>query len=190
MKKAIDFLHQVNPLSEALRIYLYETMRSESLRKKVKLLRSGHICRHIYFVEKGLFRCYVRRGDKEICKWFMREGDVIISVNSFFNQVPAQETIESLEDSEVHSITYAELQTIYEKFPEFRRTGQWLTQQYYCQSELRADDLRMKPSEELYEDFIRDHPELNGRISDTHLSSYLGITIQTLMRIKRMRRPH
>ncbi len=188
MKIAIDFLEEIQsePLSEGLKVHLFETMRTDTIGKRVKLLRVGQVCERIFFVEKGLFRCFVRRGDEEICKWFMREGDVVISVNSFFNQVPSTETIESLERATIHSITYAQLEETYRLFPEFRRKGQKLTERYYCASEVRADDLRMKTAEELYQDWLRQHPRLAGRIRHKHLASYLGMSKQNLSRVKRL----
>jgi len=109
----------------------------------------------------------------------------MISVNSFFNRKQSTETIEALEESEVHWITFDQLQKIYELFPEFRRIGQRLTEIYYCASEVRADDLRMKQADELYSDWIRNQSELAGRIKKSYLASYFGITPPTLSRAKK-----
>lgn len=185
MKKVIGFLHSIHPLSEELKIYLYEHLKTQIIKKRVRVLRVGQVCDRIYFVEKGLFRCYVKRGEEEICKWFMKEGDLVISVNSFFNRLPSTETIETLEECEVHWITFAQLQTIYELFPEFRRIGQRVTEIYYCASEVRADDLRMKQADELYSDWITNQPELAGRVKKSYLASYFGITPPTLSRAKK-----
>ena len=168
-------------------MHLFEHLTSQTIQKRFKLLKPEHVCERIYFVEKGLFRCYVKRGDKEICKWFMREGDVVISVNSFFNQVRSTETIESLEECTVHSLTHAELEETYRLYPEFRCVAQKLTERYYCLSEVRADDLRMKPAEELYDDWVRQYPDLAQRVPGNDLASYLGISFQTLWRIQRQK---
>jgi CRP-like cAMP-binding protein len=188
MKPVVEFLHGIHPLPEGLKMHLFERLASQTIQKRFKLLKPGHISERIYFVEKGLFRCYVKRGDKEICKWFMREGDIVISVNSFFNQVRSTETIESLEECTVHSITHAELEETYRLYPEFRGVGQKVTERYYCLSEVRADDLRMKPAEELYDDWVRQYPELVDRVPGNDLASYLGVSFQTLWRIQRMRK--
>ena len=182
MKPVIEFLEGIHPLSEGLKMYLFEHLTLQTIQKRHKLLKPGHISGRIYFVVKGLFRCYVKRGDKEICKWFMREGDVVISVNSFFNQVCSTETIESLEECIVLSITYAELQEGYRLYPELRYIGQKLTEKYYCLSEVRADDLRMKGVEELYNDWVRQYPDLVERVPGNDLASYFGVSFQTLWR--------
>jgi len=185
MRKVVEFLHSIQPLSEELKIYLYDYLRTDIIQKKVRILRPGQICDRIYFVEKGLLRCFIRQGDEEICKWFMRAGDVVISVNSFFNQMPSTETIESLEECELHSITFAQLQELYRRHPEFRFIGQQLTETYYCRSEVRADNLIMKTSDERYIDLIRNYPELQKKkVPDKYLASYLGISPATYSRIK------
>jgi CRP-like cAMP-binding protein len=184
MKSLIGFLDSIRPMSEGLKMKLYEKLIREEFKKKHKLLRVGQKCERIYFVEKGLFRCYVRRGGEESCKWFMREGDVVISTVSFFKQVPSKETIEALEDCIVYSITFEELDALYRDFPEFLWFGKRLTEDYYCRFEETADNLRMKYIKELYSDWRINHPELAGRVTDTHLASYLGTTLSTLSRAK------
>jgi CRP-like cAMP-binding protein len=184
MRKVIEFLNFIQPLSEELKIYLYDSLRTETLPKKSRLLRPGSICERIYFVEKGLFRCFIRKKDEEICKWFMKEGDVVISVNSFFNQVPSTETIESIEACEIHSITFAQLQELYRRHPEFRSIGQKLTEIYYCRSEVRADNLIIKSTDERYNDLLRDQPDLAKRVPGKYLASHLGMSFQTFSRIK------
>jgi CRP-like cAMP-binding protein len=184
MRKVVEFLNSIQPLSEELKMYLYEYLRTDILSKKIRLLRPGQICDRIYFVEKGLLRCFIRRGDEEICKWFMKEGDVVISVNSFFNQEASTETIESIEECEVHSITFAQLQELYRRHPEFRLVGQQLTETYYCRSEVRADNLILKNSDERYIDLIRSYPDLEKRVPNKYLASHLGMSFATYSRIK------
>ena len=187
MKKVIEYLESICSFkfSSELKAYLLDVLQQQTIKRKTKVLRVGQIRDRIYFIEKGLFRCYVMRGDAEICKWFMREGNIMISVNSFFNRKDSTEIIEALEESEVYWITFAQLQEMYGLFPEFRRVGQRLTEIYYCASEVRADDLRMKNSDELYKDWIADNPELAGRINKSHIASYFGVTLSTLSRGKK-----
>ena len=60
-------------------------------------------------------RSYYINHDKEITGWFMKENDIIISVNSFFKREPSYEYIQTIEESILHYIHYDELQNIYKR---------------------------------------------------------------------------
>jgi CRP-like cAMP-binding protein len=124
------------------------------------------------------------RDGHDISSWFMKEGDVIISVDSFFQQKESYESIQALEDTTIHYISYAELQDIYRRFSEFNFIGRVLTERYYMQSEQRLFSIRMMRSQERYDYLMEHHPELVLRVPARHLASYLGLTEVTLSKIK------
>lgn len=154
------------------------------LPKKDYLLRAGHVSRNICFIAKGLLRCFYFKDGEEVSSWFMKEGDVIISVESFFTQKESYESIQALEDSLLYYITYDELQHLYRHFPEFNFIGRVLVERYYTLSEQRLFSLRMQRSQERYEYLLQHHPELVLRVPMKNLASYLGITEETLSRIR------
>ena len=117
----------------------------------------------------------------------MKEHDVIFSVESFLNQTPSYENIQTLEDSLLHYITYAELQYLYNTFPEFNFVGRALTEKYYQLSEQRLYSLRMQRAFEKY-NFLMDHfPQIIQRVPSKYIASYLGITEETLSRIRALK---
>ena len=184
MKQLLDLLNRIHPLSKPLEDFLGEHLKLKELRKKEFLLKAGHVSRYIYFIESGLLRCFYIRHEAEVCSWFMKEGDVIISVESFFTQRPSYESIQALEDCELYYISYDELQFIYRHFPEFNFTGRVLTEKYYTLSEQRLYSLRMQRGYERYQYIIEHFPELILRVPSKYLASYLGITEVTLSHIK------
>jgi CRP-like cAMP-binding protein len=185
MNKLVQHLHSIHPLPGSLREHLYSIVKTTDVRKKERLLKIGEVCTHIYFIEKGLFRCYYESGSTEVCAWFMKENDVIVSVGSFFTQSPSYQAICSMEESRVHSITFDELQRAYRLFPEFNFIGRKLTEKYYDLCEDRLYSLRMKKAAERYRYFLECQPELARRVPSTYIASYLGITSETLSRIKK-----
>jgi CRP-like cAMP-binding protein len=114
----------------------------------------------------------------------MREGDVIISVESFFRQSTSYESIQSLEDCELYYISYIELQEIYRNFPEFNFVGRALTERYFCLSEQKLYSIRMMRASERYEYLLQQFPELAMRVPAKYLASYLGITPEMFSKIK------
>jgi hypothetical protein len=79
----------------------------------------------------------MNRERAEVSSWFMKEGDVIVSVESFFKQKPSYESIQALEETTVHYISYDELQFIYKNFLEFNFVARVLAEHYYTLSEQR-----------------------------------------------------
>jgi len=184
MKELIAYLDSIYPLSKSVKEYLIEHLKEMEIRKKGFILKQGRICNSIYFVQTGLLRCFYNKDDKEINSWFMKEGDVIFSVESFLNQTPGRENIQALEDSILYYINYDELQFLYNNFPEFNFVGRVVTEKYYKLSEQRLFSLRMQKGKERY-NFILDHfPQIILRVPSKYIASYLGITEETLSRIR------
>ena len=187
METVIQFLNSIYPLSASCIAQLTELLRERTIEKKSLILKAGHICRNIYFIQQGLFRCYYLKADQEVCSWFMKEGDIIISVESFYRQVKSYESIQALEDCRVVYMTYDELQSLYHAFPEFNFVGRVLTEKYYCLSEKRLYAIRMMRSDEKYRFLLEYSPELILRVPAKYLASYLGLSEAHLSVIKSRR---
>ena len=184
METLLQNLQSIHPLSVALVTYLQNHLKCRQIDKRDYLLKAGHICRNIYFIEKGLFRCFYLKGNVEVCSWFMKQGDVIASVLSFFNQTPSYESIQAVEESVVHYIEHRELEYIYRNFPEFNYVGRVLVQKYYMLSEQRLYSLRMQRGMERYDFLMQHHSDLILRVPAKYLASYLGISEAHLSVIK------
>lgn len=184
MEALINYLNSIHPLTEEGINTFSGLLKVKELEKKDFLLKAGHICQNIYFIAQGLLRCYYIKGDHEVCSWFMKEGDIIISVESFFLQKSSYEYIQALEDCVLYYMHYKDLQTVYKQHPEFNFVGRVLTEKYYILSEQRLYSLRMQRSQERYDYLLEHHPELILRVPAKHLSSYLGITEVTMSKIR------
>lgn len=184
MKEFFEILNSIFPLSTELQEHLIKTLKLQTLQKKKFLLEEGEICKNIFFIEKGLIRCFYNQNSKEVCSWFMKEGDLIISVESFFRQKPSYEIIKVLEDCTLIGIQYDELQDMYKKFPEMNFIARVLTEKYYTLSEQRLYSIRMLRAPERYRYLIDNFSELVQRVPSKYLASYLSVSEETLSRIK------
>lgn len=184
MKTLFELLTALHPLSESLVQELIRQLRHMELKRKDYLLKAGRVCRNICFVEEGLLRCFYKRKGHEVSSWFMREGDVIISIESFYQQKESYESIQALEDCSLYYISYEVLQEIYGKFPEFNFIGRVLTEKYYTLWAQQLYALRMQQASERYQWLMEQHPELILRVPAKYIASYLGIDETTLSRIK------
>lgn len=179
-----SILEELTPLTADVKNYLNSRFKILELPKKHLLLKEGEICRNIYFILNGFSRAYYWKDDKEITSWFMGSGEVIISVHSFFTQSVSVENIQMLEDNTMISLSYEQLQYAYRAFPEFNTAGRVLTEQYYILSEERAIALRRFNARERYENLIKTHPGILQKASLGQIASHLGITQETLSRIR------
>lgn len=184
MEELLRYLEAIHPMSDELKQHLAGILKVREFPKKAYLLKAGHISKNICFIGKGLLRCFYIKDNHEVSSWFMKEGDVIVSVESFFAQKESYESIQALEDTLVFYITYAELQAIYRRYPEFNFIGRVLLEKYYMLSEQRLYSLRMQRSQERYDYLFQHHPDLLLRVPAKHLASYLGITEVTMSKIR------
>ena len=184
MSTLLAVVQALLPVSPALEAALAAVLRREEWPARHQLLKPGQVAHHLYFVEQGLVRGYTLHAGQEISSWFMCEGDFVISIVSFFTRQPSTEYLELLEPSVVFSISHAQLAELYRAFPEFNYVGRLLTERYYVQSEQRAYQLRTLPARERYSQLIREFPDLAQRVPLKYLASHLGITPETLSRLR------
>jgi CRP-like cAMP-binding protein len=181
----LQTLNFISPLSQALDKRFREYLIEEKLPKKHHLLREGQTAKKIYFINSGFARAYhnTRQG-RECTSWFMGQGDLMISVYSFYTQRPAAENIELLEDSELLSMTWNQLQAIYAEFPAYNFTGRLVTEKYYMLAEERTILLRTATARERYEKLLEMLPGITQRASLGQIASYLSISPETLSRVR------
>jgi CRP-like cAMP-binding protein len=89
-----------------------------------------------------------------------------------------------LEDCELIQIPYSHLQQLYNDFPETERIGRILTENYYVKLEGRLMSLQFTSAKERYELLMTNNPSIIQRAPLGYIASYLGITQETLSRIR------
>jgi CRP-like cAMP-binding protein len=132
-----------------------------------------------------LFRWYYYNEDgKDITDSFGLENSFITAFDSFFQRRPSRYFIELLEDSTVYLMTYSDLERSFEKFPEIERVGRLILIEILEQTLEKNAALQFHNAQERYEFITEKYPDLLQRASLGHIASYLGITQETLSRIR------
>jgi CRP-like cAMP-binding protein len=178
-------LNQLYPLSPEAQQYLRDHITPCTVAKRKLLLKEGMTCEHIYFIVKGALRGFTREGAKDITTWITTENELVSSILSLDEQVKAIENIQALEKCELLSLTLAELETMYERFPECNILARKILQRYYADAEQRAFIARLTKAENKYRHFLTRHQTLSNRIPLKYIASYLGVTLETLSRIRK-----
>jgi CRP-like cAMP-binding protein len=178
-------LNQLYPLSPEAEQYLRDHVTSCTVAKRKLLLKEGMSCENIYFIMKGALRGYIREGSKDITTWITVENELVSSILSLDERIKAIENIQALEKCELLSLTLAELEIMYERFPETNILARKILQRYYADAEQRAFIARLTKAENKYRYFLKRHQVLSNRIPLKYVASYLGVTLETLSRIRK-----
>jgi len=187
----LDLLNSISPLSSEFRLRLLAEVVNHKFKKNHLLLQPYETARRLYYVEEGFLRTYFISESGKICTtWFLGKGDLVTSTSSFLTQQPSQEFIEVLNDCKLQSITYKQLNDYYSDFGEGNQIGRILIQKYYLLSEQRAMLMRIETPELRYKTAIHNLPTIEQLTSLTNLASYIGISRETLSRLRSKNAKH
>ena len=157
----------------------------KKLRKRQYLLQEGDVCKYNTFVSKGLLRSYTidNKGTEHILQ-FAFEGWWIGDIYSFLTEKPSNFNIEALEDCELLLITKPSMDTLLEKAPKFERYFRILIQNNLIATQRRLMGTLSETAEQKYINLIDHFPGCLNRVPQHMIASYLGITRETLSRIR------
>jgi CRP-like cAMP-binding protein len=184
LQQLFNKLEEFVSLNDDIKSKLESLVKVEQFEKDDFISKQGTVIKKMYFVESGLLRGFYYKGEKEVINWFCVEGEFASSMYSFVSQKPSYENIQALEKTTLISISYQDLQQLYKTYPEFDKIGRLLTEQYYVELEERLISLQFMSAKERYEFLLQNEKYLLQRVSLGYLASYLGITQETLSRIR------
>lgn len=178
------FLNSVHPISAKAAKFIDSKSFCCSVPKGRHLLREGVICPYMFLIVKGVMRAYIMEGKTEITTWIVGEVDLVSSISSFFNQTASLENIQAIEDCELIGLSYQDLETAYEKFPEMNIAARKILQIIYRQAEERAYLTRLTKASSRYTYFATSNQKLLSRVPLKYIASFLGMTLETLSRLR------
>ncbi len=153
-------------------------------KKGTLLLEEGTVCNHLSFLEKGLLRFFIWKHGETVTKFFTEAPYICTSQRSFNQREPAKENIEALEDSLVWQLSFKDQQELL-RLEVWRVFADKITQEVQFFTENILEELQNETAENRYGLLLKQRPELVRRVPLKHLASYLGITQQSLSRIRR-----
>jgi len=156
------------------------------LRKRQYLLQQGDVCRVNAFVEKGLLRAYTvdEKGNEHVIQ-FAAEGWWISDLYSFLTGETSDYNIEALEDCELLLLSSSASEELLAALPKFESYQRMLLQGAYIAMQRRITSALKMTAEERYLKVVGDYPQITQRVPQHMIASYLGITAETLSRIRK-----
>lgn len=183
-KKLFQVLDQVVILSKQQQENVCRFFKYQEIPKDSLILNVDEISNYLYFVVEGIVRQYYCLEGKEITSRFALEGDFICSPYSFFSRKPSKGMIRCISDCKFFVTTYEGLQYLYDNDPDWNRIGRVLIENFFIELEERAFLMKTQTASERYDYFMQRYPDLVDRVKLGHLASYLGVTQETLSRIR------
>lgn len=184
MQQLLSHISSYAPLSNAAVAALEGCFEKIMPAKNSYLLQEGAVCRHLYFVESGALRGYYNMEGKEITHWFGFEKDFVTSFHSFITQQPAVENIQLLEGAVLWRTSKDTLTGLLNQHHEIERLVRIAYEKYYIRLEERFVNAQFKTARERYENLLLQTPHILERVPLGCVASYLGISQETLSRIR------
>lgn len=184
MEQLLNHIKDYSPISGEAQQALENCFEEIILPKNEYLLSEGNISRHLYFLQQGALRGYYTLDGKEITHWFGFENDFVTSFHSFITQEPAVENIQLLEGSILWAISKDTLTGLFDQYHEIERLVRIIYEKYYIRLEERFVNAQFKTASERYEQLLLQTPHILERVPLGHIASYLGISQETLSRIR------
>jgi len=183
----IDFLKHFEryiKVSDQLKEELSKRVIFKTFAKGDILHSADRICNKSYFIQKGLLRLYFLKDGKEISEYFSCEGDWTNSPRSFIQQKLDIYYIDAIEQTDVYILEVHDLVFLFNNFPEMERYSRLSMGSTFGYLIERITSMRFTTAKEKYEHFCQVYQGIYHRIPLGMVASYLGITQETLSRIR------
>ena len=171
-------------LSELLKKELTSRLKPVSFSKGDLILDADRICRESYFVTQGILRTYFIKDGKEISEYFSGKDEWVNSPRSFMQRSTDIYYIDAIEDSETISLHVDDLVFLFDNFPEMERYARLSMGSVFGHLLERITSMRFTQARERYAHFQMNYQDIFHRIPLRMVASYLGITQETLSRIR------
>ena len=181
----IQVIEQLINLTPAEKKLVQDLFKEKKYKKGDFFLAEGETCKHVGFITKGIVRYYINDEGEEKTYGFSKENDFVSNYESFVPQTPSQQIIQALEDSVLLVISRNDLQQFYAHIKEGERFGRLVIEQVFIQTLKERNSFYTDSPEFRYEKFIQQHPDLQQRLSQYYIASYVGVKPQSLSRIRK-----
>lgn len=165
---------------------LMECAEHRSVKKREILLASGQVERYVWFVRNGYVRFYYFDGNgNEVTSDFVFAPGFVTAFRSFINHEPSQVVVQAMEKIEVIGWSRECLYRLYDQYPTIERIGRVMAEQVFLSKDKHLTAFLNQSPQKRYLWLLKEYPEFIKNIPLVYLASWLGITPETLSRIRR-----
>lgn len=184
-KELRAYLAKFSSLSEEEREGIAANLLVHTFPKGAFLVREGEVATKCYFVLRGCVRQYYLLDGEEKTTAFFTEEQAVVSFTSYAQQKPSTHYVVCVEETIAIVGEMGGEQEMYEKFPKLELITRTMVEQDYGKSQEDFAAFMTSSPEERYRTLLQTRPELFQRVPQHQIASYLGVTPESLSRIRR-----
>ena len=148
------------------------------------LLQPGQVCRSVWFLDAGFARFYAEPGDADVTRHFAGPGTLFTVVASLYTGAPSREGLQVLTAARLRTISREAHDRLAAAIPTYDAFRRAYVREVYDYLDRALDQARQFTAAERYAAFIREQPEVVLNVPLRHVASYLGMTPQSLSRVR------
>jgi CRP-like cAMP-binding protein len=180
------FLNTIVPITDRDFEKSSASFKPLTLNKGDYFVKSGDICKQAAYINTGILRTfYINEKGEDITYCFCTENNLTASFKSFVSQTESSLSIQALEPTELLTIDHTDLHQLYSAFPVWQNIGRILVEKEYMVMEKYASTLNSETAKEKYLRLLQEQPSIIQRAAIQHIASYLGVSRETLSRIRK-----
>jgi len=187
-KNLLAYVNQraTSPLTAEEEALIIAAFHPKKLRKKQYFLEEGNVCKYVGFIVKGAMRQYSvdDKGVEHIIHLYI-ENWWVSDRESAVMLTPSKYNIDAWEDTQLLVATVADMLDLMEKIPSFGQMTRLMDQRSFIASQRRLNSTISNSAEKRYQEFVENHPQFIQRFPQHLIASFLGITKETLSRIRK-----
>ncbi len=184
MADFLQFCTQFSSLDEEAIADLVKNLKTKTVPKGEYFLKTGEVCKHLYFINEGLVKMYFIKDDKEFINVFAIENRLFTVFESYVTQTPSNFMLLALEPTTITLISYAEMDKLCKKHHCMETFFRKLVSLAATKMTRRISEMLEENATKRYNHFVKENKHILHRINLGDLASYLGITQQSLSRIR------
>lgn len=186
--KLLYYFNKWSHLTKESEAVIKSAFESVTIKRKKDLLVSGQVCNYLYFINRGCLRSfYIDSKGVEHIYQIRMDNSWISDLKSFFLKDPSKYNIEALEDSALLRISNERMEKLLIEIPNLERYFRILFQKAYVNALNRLNSSMWETAFDRYNDMLKEHPEIFQRVPLVYIASYLGITPESLSRIRKQK---
>ena len=184
MRRLVENIKIYTSLNEEEILLLQNAVEKKVFLKNEIIFTEGRVSDEIYFVTNGCVRLFYNVDGNEKTAFFYTEGQFICAGESYTFSIPAKENYQAVEQTEIFVFTKSKIEILLQTIPKFEVIARIATENELITCQKVIASFVTKSAEERYIDLLETQGELFQRVPQHYIASFLGVSPETLSRIK------